>query len=188
MISDADAHLEAIQGGDARAFAAWLALAEPRIRASLATFAIAVDTESVVQECCLRIWQVAPRFVADGKPDGLIRLAVRIARNLAVTEVRRRQPQLLNDEMLREVADIAVPGPSGDELLLRATIVLCMELLPAKPRSAMAARLAGPGARDAALAATIRMTANTFLQNITRARKALAECLRRHGIDLGFNP
>jgi hypothetical protein len=30
------------------------------------------------------------------------------------------------------------------------------------------------------------MTTNTFLQNITRARKLLAECLQRAGIDLSL--
>ena len=35
------------------------------------------------------MWQVAPRFERDGRPNGLLRLAIRIARNLAVSEVRR---------------------------------------------------------------------------------------------------
>jgi len=28
------------------------------------------------------------------------------------------------------------------------------------------------------------MRTNTFLQNVTRARKLIAECLERHGVDL----
>ena len=28
------------------------------------------------------------------------------------------------------------------------------------------------------------MRKNTFLQNVTRARKLIAECLARHGVDL----
>jgi hypothetical protein len=31
----------------------------------------------------------------------------------------------------------------------------------------------------------VRMRPNTFLQNIVRARRFLAECLRRRGVDLG---
>ena len=37
---------------------------------------------------------------------------------------------------------------------------------------------------DEVLAKELRMRRNTFLQNITRARKLVAECLERHGIDL----
>jgi RNA polymerase sigma-70 factor (ECF subfamily) len=37
---------------------------------------------------------------------------------------------------------------------------------------------------DHALAAGLSMRINTFLQNVTRARRLLAECLRRAGIDI----
>ncbi|MBA3397052.1 MAG: sigma-70 family RNA polymerase sigma factor, partial [Deltaproteobacteria bacterium] len=89
MSSDLDLHLGAIVAGDTRAFARWLAGAEPPVRESLRSFARVVDVEAVLQEALLRVWQVAPRFVADGRPNGLLRLGVRIARNLAVSEVRR---------------------------------------------------------------------------------------------------
>ena len=39
---------------------------------------------------------------------------------------------------------------------------------------------------DETLAAGLRMRRNTFLQNITRARKLLAACLERHGVDLAM--
>ena len=35
------------------------------------------------------------------------------------------------------------------------------------------------------LAERVRMRPNTFLQNIVRARRFLAECLKRRGVDLG---
>ena len=89
---DLDAHLPAIQAGDADAFGRWLAGAEPGLRESLRSFAASVDTEAVLQESLLRTWQVAPRVVSDGKPNTLLRLAVRIARNLAVSERRRLRP------------------------------------------------------------------------------------------------
>jgi hypothetical protein len=51
--------------------------------------------------------------------------------------------------------------------------------------AALQARLDSGGAEsDERLAASLRMRRNTFLQNITRARRLLAECLRRRGIDL----
>src|SRR5208283_2336553 len=83
---DLDVHLVAIRSGDARAFGAWLSAAEPSLRGGLRSFARQVDVEAVLQEALLRTWQVAPRFEADGQPNGLVRLAQRIARNLAVSE------------------------------------------------------------------------------------------------------
>jgi RNA polymerase sigma-70 factor (ECF subfamily) len=69
--------------------------------------------------------------------------------------------------------------------MLRAVIVRCRERLPAKPREALDARLAESGGDpDAALAERLGMKKNTFLQNFTRARTMLAECLEKNGVDL----
>ena len=77
-------HLEldplSAERGDADAFARWMAGVEHPLRAGLRRFAGQVDAEAVLQETLLRIWQVAPRFVPDGRPDGLVRLGHRIAR------------------------------------------------------------------------------------------------------------
>jgi len=186
-MSDTDAHLAAIAGGDSHAFALWVAAAEPRIRASLYSFAATVDTEAVVQESLLRIWQVAPRFEPDGRPDGLIRLGVRIARNLCLTELRRSRPEGINRAMLEEREDndgYIAPPDTG----LREALGSCLEKLPAKPREAFEARLRAVGQHDKVLAGTVRMRLNTFLQNIHRARLALAECLKRHGFGLEVRP
>ena len=37
---------------------------------------------------------------------------------------------------------------------------------------------------DRSLAERVGMKLNTFLQNVTRARRLLADCLRRRGVDL----
>ncbi|MCA9284988.1 MAG: hypothetical protein KDA22_07235 [Phycisphaerales bacterium] len=184
-MTDHDLHLERIAAGDPRAFAAWVAAAEPRVRLSLSSFAARVDTEVVVQETLLRIWQVAPRFAPDGRPDGLIRLAVRIARNLAVTEVRRRRPELVDDAMLDEHAAAPVPPVDPPDGALRAAVERCLEALPTKPRQAIQARIAGAVERDRVLAENIGMKLNTFVQNVRRARLALTACLRKHGFPLG---
>ncbi len=177
-----DLYLPAIQSRDADAFAAWMAAVEPRVRGSLRSFAAVVDVEAVLQETLLRVWQVAPRFVPDGEPDGLARLAVRIGRNLAVSEVRRiraRPAEDLDALLLEEEThDDAPPDP-----LLRERIRVCHEALPDKPRQALDARLrGGGGASDADLAASLAMRLNTFLQNFGRARRLLAACLAKHGI------
>ncbi len=175
---DLDHHLVSIVAGDATAFGAWLAGAEPEVRRSLRSFAATVDVEAVLQESLLRVWQVAPRFVPDGKPNGLLRLGVRIARNLAISEVRRTRAVLVDDLETTIAVSPAPPDPH-----LRAAIIDCRDQLPARPRAALDARLASAGANDdRELATTLGMQLNTFLQNFSRARKLLADCLGKRGV------
>ncbi|HET6583395.1 MAG TPA: RNA polymerase sigma factor [Nannocystaceae bacterium] len=183
-MDDLDRHLPDIVAGDTTAFGRWVAGVEPRLRASLASVAGQLDAEAVLQECLLRVWQVAPRFVPDGRPDGLARLAIRIARNLSISELRRRRiaPSLASD-MVPEASDPAA-GPAVPDPLLRRVIALCREKLPSKPAAALAARLEGAWHPDAELARTLGMKLNTFLQNVGRARKLLAQCLATHGVDI----
>jgi RNA polymerase sigma-70 factor (ECF subfamily) len=137
-----------------------------------------VDTEAVLQEALLRVWQVAPRFVPDGRDNGLLRLAHRIAKNLALDGARRARAVPL------EPGDEPTLLPSLPDPLLRGAIVRCREALPAKPAQALAARIESAGADDdRALAARLGMQPNTFLQNFTRARRLLAECLHEAGVD-----
>jgi RNA polymerase sigma-70 factor (ECF subfamily) len=183
-MADLDRHLPGIAAGDDGAFARWLAGAEAELRLALRTFAAAVDTEAVLQEALLRVWQVAPRFAPDGRPSALLRFAVRTARNLALDEVRRnghRAPPGAGGTALDAHAGEDVP--EGPDPLLRRLILRCRGLLPRKPRLALDARLSAGGAEpDALLARRLGMKLNTFLQNVGRARKALAECLRRSGV------
>lgn len=188
MIADLDDHLPAIRQGDAAAFARWMASAEPTLRLSLRSFATTIDVESILQEALLRTWSYAPRVVSDGKPNALFRVALRIGRNLAVSERRRRRPMTGigagagNDETLLALVD-ETPPQFVDPLLL-ARVRECHARLPDKPRQALAARLESQGAdADEDLAARLEMRLNTFLQNFTRARKMLIECLRAMGID-----
>ena len=87
---DLDVHLPAVAAGDARAFGAWVAGAEGPVRDGLRGFAAAVDVEAVLQEALLRAWSVAPRLAPDGRANALLRFTVRAARNLALSEARRR--------------------------------------------------------------------------------------------------
>jgi RNA polymerase sigma-70 factor (ECF subfamily) len=179
---DADVFLDQIVLRDKAAFGRWLAIAEEPLRTSLRSFAAVVDVEAVLQESMLRVWNVAPRFTRDGKPNGLLRLAVRIARNLAVSELRRTKSRPVAPEDLEERTDVESPLPPDP--MLRRAIVECEQKLPDKPRQALAARLASSGGEDdQALASTLGMTLNTFLQNFTRARRFLAECLKKNGVE-----
>ena len=160
--------------------------AERPIRLTLRRFAARVDTECVVQETLLRVWQVAHRHTPDGKPNSLLRLAVRTARNLAIDEARRWCPEIQS-----EVGDDSdglenIPGPDAPhDPLLRERIMECLRRLPRRPGEAILSRLgSGGGASDYDLAAGLRMMLNTFLQNVTRARRLLADCLRQRGIEV----
>lgn len=187
--SDLDAYLRPIAARDVDAFATWMQGAEPRIRDSLRPFAARVDVEAVVQDTLLRVWQAAPHFRPDGRENGLLRLAVRIGRNLAISELRRRQAEPMEFDAIERAAQALEPSvlepcrPSDP--LLRQRIEDCIRQLPRQPARALAARLGSDGLKaDEALARGLGMRGNTFLQNITRARKLVAECLARHGVDL----
>lgn len=184
-MTDLDRYLPLIASGDADAFGRWLAGAEERVRMSLRSYARAVDTEAVLQEALLRVWQVAPRVKPDGRPDALLRLAVRVARNLAVDQARRRRVTVRDAPALEALqhAAMATGEPSTPDPGLRQAIIECVDKLPSKPQQALTLRLAGARS-DRAVAEACGLRVNTFLQNVTRARKLVADCLRRAGIDL----
>ena len=130
---DLDVHLPAILTGDAGAFGRWMAGAEGTIRDSLRSFASVLDVESVLQEALLRVWQVAPRFVPDGRPNGLLRLGIRIARNLAVSELRQAKSRPVPEEDLEralamaEQVDLSQTGPDP---MLREVLERCHASCP----------------------------------------------------------
>ncbi|MFO0660041.1 MAG: sigma-70 family RNA polymerase sigma factor [Polyangiaceae bacterium] len=184
---DLDEYLPAIVAGDAQAFGQWVAGVESRVRDSLRSFAAAVDTEAVLQEALLRIWQVAPRHIPDGRPESLLRLAIRIARNLAIDESRKMRAAPVENDDLEAALQNAESGAhrGGPDPFLRKAIEQCRDALPPKPAEALMARLTSGGSEpDEELAKKLGMRVNTFLQNFTRARKLLADCLEQRGIDL----
>jgi RNA polymerase sigma-70 factor (ECF subfamily) len=181
-VLDLDHHLPEIVAGDPDAFAHWVAGAEHALRATLRSFTESVDVEVVVQETLLRVWQLAPRVRPDGRPNSLFRWAVTTARHLALSELRGRGRAGPGPPAL--AVDPLEPDP-----LLRRLVHLCLDLLPPQPRQAILARVEGRGgADDRALATGLRMKLNTFLQNVTRARKLLRECLESKGVDLEVSP
>ena len=187
MTDDLDVHLPAIAAGDPGAFAGWLSRAEDPLRRSLSSWATRVDAEAVLQEALLRVWQVAPRVAPDGRPNALLRLAVRVARNAAIDELRRSRSTPVDADALERAANAvedpiepAVPDPA-----LRRAIERCRAALKGPPARAFEARIASHGgAPDRDLARDLDMQVNTFLKNFGRARALLVECLRRAGVTL----
>ena len=180
-MSDLDHLLPRLAAGDTAAFATYLAGAEDRLRASLASFAAVVDVEAVVQETFLRVWQVAPRIEVDARGDSLMRFTIRVARNFAIDLARREGRSRQLPDLQEETSD----EPAPPDPMLRRHITRCHDKLPRQPARALQERLASAGAdHDAVLAGRAGMTLNTFLKNIGRARQLLAACLERLGVTL----
>lgn len=188
---DLDVNLPGIAAGDPDAFGRWVSGAERPLRLALRSLAAQVDVEAIVQETLLRVWQVAPRVQpgvqSGGRANSLLRLGHRIARNLALDELRRARCE--PSDLARIEGALAAAEqltPVVPDPLLRRVIALCREELPPQPARALAERIATSGSEpDDLLATRAGMTRNTFLQNVTRARRLLAECLERHHVDLG---
>lgn len=180
---DLDPLHPALAAGDLDALASFMAAAEAPLRRALGSFAAHVDVEAVLQETFLQLWQVAPRLVLDGQPQALLRFCHRCARNLCLTQVRRRVRALRYAEELAAQDEPGLSPEAAPDPLLRAALAECQAALPRKPQAALHSRLAAQGdAADATLAERLGMSLNTFLQNFTRARRLLAECLRKRGV------
>lgn len=166
--------------GNTEAFASWVRRCEPSLRKSLSPFARATDTEAILQEALLRMWRLA-RGLALGGENASLRYALRLTRNLALSELRRqRRVSAVELAELERLPQGAVdPDPPPDDLLRRA-VSRCIEKLPPRPRQVLRLRLTGLPDRDLARSATMKL--NTFLQNVVRARRLLAECLDRAGV------
>jgi RNA polymerase sigma-70 factor (ECF subfamily) len=182
---DLDHHLAASTSGESEGFARWVARAEPVVRASVRPLAASVDAEAIVQETLLRVWQVIPRFAPDGRPNAFLRFALRVCRNLALDELRRLRAEPGDMEMIERALESAgeVAEPIEPDPLLRRLLEECRGRLPAQPGRALAARLESHGTQpDRALAVSLGMQLNTFLQNVSRARRFLLQCLEEHGV------
>ena len=117
-----------------------------------------VDCEAVLQEALLRVWQAAPRCRRDGRENSLLRLAARIARNLAIDELRRARWATAMEADALEAAMAAEAAAASEAA--RAGIRCCAGrsrsagALPGRPATALAARIeAGGGDADVVLAA-----------------------------------
>jgi RNA polymerase sigma factor (sigma-70 family) len=177
-----DAAFDKVRSESPDAFARWVGLVEIPLRVSLRRFAQQVDVEAIVQEGLLRMWRLAPRVELEGE-DASLRYALRLVRNLALREAER---SARFDRLELEGVDTAAesslrPEPVPDPAL-RTILLDCLKRLPTRPRLALAARLeSGGGIPDVTLAESLRMSSNTFLQNIVRARRHLAKCLDANG-------
>jgi RNA polymerase sigma-70 factor (ECF subfamily) len=111
-------------------------------------------------------------------------MSLRIAKNLAIDLARRHRA---DPTELAELAEDAAryDRPIVPDPFLRSIVLGCRDKLPDKPKLALGERLSNEGAEpDRVLAKRLKMDLNTFLQNVTRARRMMAECLHKQGVDL----
>lgn len=183
-MSEIDELFAAARTDRPRAFARWMGSVELPVRRGLRAYAKAVDVETIVQETFLRMWLLTrePDRELTGE-NASLKFAVGVARNLARAEARRyRREHLLPPEELPEIP--VDPAPVSDPKL-RRLIQDCLKRVAGAPLRALEARLnLGDRLPDHSIAAMIRMTKNTFLQNIVRARRQVAECLEKQGVRL----
>jgi len=181
-MSELDEAFARTRVGSSSDFTTWVRMTEMPLRRSLRPFAAAVDVEAVLQEGLLRMWTLAPTLELDGE-NASLHYALRLTRNLALSEVRRLKR--VDDTHARALEDAQSPGvvmdDQPDPALARA-IERCVSELPHRPRAALMARLRP--APDKALAKMLDMKLNTFLQNVVRARRLLRDCLEEAGVQL----
>jgi len=167
--------------GDVDAFGDWMGRVERPIRRGLARYASLVDAEGIVQETLLRMWHLArDRNRTLAGENASLRWALALARNLARNEARKakRHAELAN----LPVGDEPVLDPDSDPLLMKR-IRECVEKLAGQLGRVFDLRLRlGPQIPDADLAQMSNMRRNTFLQNVTRARRQVVKCLEAAGV------
>ncbi len=183
-MTEADQAFGLIQGGDPEAFARWMALVEAPLRRSLQRYARDLDTEVILQETLMRMWMIGAREQDLDGEDASLLLAFGVLRNVRREEERRLRIAVRRDgDRPEDHPDVATCNPALPDAGLRRAIARCFARLPGQPRKAMTARL-HDSASDRDLAEELGMKLNTFLQNIVRARKALARCLEESGVRL----
>ena len=131
------------------------------------------------------MWRLAPGLELHGGGASL-RYALKLARNLAISEARRlRTIRRVDIEEVDDDPGVSVPPDPIPDPRLRRAILACVEKLPSQPRAALDARIHEGGIRpDRDLARGLEMQLNTFLQNIVRARRFVAACLEKAGLPL----
>ena len=182
-MTDIDRLWSEVCAGDQQAFGDWMGRVERPILRSLGPFARAVDTESVVQETLMRMWHLSQDDSRrlEGE-NASLRFAIGTAHNLARNMARKqRREHLVPPGILPDGINDAPTDPPRDPLLGRI-IEKCIEALSARAKSVLLARLQHGHVDDQTSAGRLRMTLNTFFQNVTRARRHLDECLQKNGV------
>jgi DNA-directed RNA polymerase specialized sigma24 family protein len=186
-VTELDALFATARSGDTMAFAAWAGRIERPVRSSLSRFARAVDLEVVVQETLLRMWLLATRSGRELTGEhASLRMALAVARNVAREELRRAKlGSLVPLEDCESEPELVVPPQAGPDPGLAHAIRDCIARIRGRPRAALELRIhEGHERPDRELAQQLGLKLNTFLQHIVRARRSLADCLRRKGVDL----
>ena len=133
-----------IHGGDETALADLIAENSPVLRLHLARYVAPADTDDLLQELWLRVWERAGQWDGRGRPLAWL---LAIATNLALNHLRGRTNMVpletLPDEDVPDVAmlgcDAVVPGPEEQALWREqlGRVWAAMAQLPPEKRQAL---------------------------------------------------
>jgi RNA polymerase sigma-70 factor (ECF subfamily) len=132
---DRFALLEDIRSGDVTAFDRFLKSQwEPLVRYVTAHLGSVDDGKDIAQEAFLRLWEERAGLRHPGSLKGYL---YRIARNLAINDVRRRQlHDRLNQERPVQSARPRTPAAELDQKELRCVVEQAIDALPARRKEA----------------------------------------------------
>jgi RNA polymerase sigma-70 factor (ECF subfamily) len=162
---------------------AWIELAvkaaRPQALGALLRYFRDLDiAEEAFQEACLRALTSWPR---SGRPQDPAAWLIRVGRNAAIDELRRRKPlEALPDDF---AATAATPGPTFAEALddavyrddiLRLLFTCCHPDLPAEQQIALALRIVS-GLSVVEIARAFLISESAAEQRITRAKRRVAD-------------
>jgi RNA polymerase sigma-70 factor (ECF subfamily) len=124
----------------------------------------AVLAEDIAAEALARAYARWPKVSALPYRDGWV---LRVAANLAIDHVRRRDP---------EPVRTALPSPEDDSITLRLAVAACLRALPRRHRQAVALHYLA-GLTDGEVAQALGISAGSVKTHIHRGLAALGATL-----------
>lgn len=179
-----DALLLRYGAGDAEAARLLVDRLAPRIlRLARRLLQDEAEAEDVTQEALLRLWQVAPRWVAGGaQPSTWLH---RVAVNLATDRLRRRRGVAL--DAIDEPDD---PAPAAVEAMIdsdrRRALETALAALPDRQRVAVVLRHL-EGMTNPEIAATMGLGVEAVESLTARGKRRLAQLLEGRRNELGYD-
>jgi RNA polymerase sigma-70 factor, ECF subfamily len=141
------------------------------------------QAEELVNEVFLTVWQQAKRYEGNAAPTTWM---LSIAHNKAVSSLRRRREERVDEDYVAQIADDA----DNAETLLqkddKSTILRkCIDLLPEDQRLVMdLVYYQEQSVKETSV--ILGVPENTVKTRMFYARRKLAESLKAHGVDRGW--
>ena len=143
------------------------------------------DAEECVNDVYLAVWNTIP----PNRPTSLLAYIGKITRNIAITQLRKREAlcrsgngTVLLDELAECLPDTGIPDPA-DDLTLRDTLTSFLDHLTDDDRTIMIRRYYN-GDPIESIAKDMRLRSGTVRVRLHRLRERLRKHLQANGISL----